>query len=155
MSKALGEQLAWRLSEELSLSLTVVRPGVIYGAFDSFLPMFRRLVEGRVAWIPYGLRIPLAYGGDVAEAISRCLEREGTDGRVYNLTGPDRPLQQLATSWIEAGGKISRFRIPVPVPVRLSYSSERAASELGWTQRSFSDALTETFAMESAASPQG
>lgn len=151
VSKLLGERAARRLAAQYSMALTVVRPGQLYGAFDAILPTIRRLLHGPIAFIPYGLRIPMAYGRDVARAIVRCLEKDDAIGATFNLTGPDRPSQDFAQAWREAGGHVARIRIPVPVPIHFTYNSERAAAELNFTHTPFRDALRETFAIEADA----
>ena len=148
-SKLGGEKLACRLARELSLDLTIVRPGQLYGAFDSLIPMIRPLL--RIGLVPSGLRIPLAYGGDVAEAIVGCLENDETIADVYTLSGPDRSAREFAGAWRAAGGRIARFVIPIPIPIRFSYDTTRAVTRLKWRQKPFLDALKETFAIEAAA----
>jgi nucleoside-diphosphate-sugar epimerase len=148
-SKLLAERVALRLKEELSLDLTIVRPGQLYGAFDSFLPMVRRIL--RIGLVPLGLRIPLAYGGDIAEAIACCLEDDATIGDVYTLAGPDRSAREFARAWRAAGGPMAPFQIPLPIPIRFRYDTTRAVTRLNWQQRPFLAALEETFAIEAAA----
>src|SRR5262249_62087875 len=116
VSKLLGERAARRLAAQYSMALTVVRPGQLYGAFDAILPTIRRLLHGPIAFIPYGLRIPMAYGRDVARAIVRCLEKDDTIGATFNLTGPDRPSQDFPPAWGEAGGPLPKIRLPRPFP---------------------------------------
>jgi nucleoside-diphosphate-sugar epimerase len=151
VSKLLGERAARRLAAQYSIGLTVVRPGQLYGAFDAFLPTIRRLWQGPIAFVPYGFRIPMAYGRDVATAIVRCLEKDDTTGSTFNLTGPDRPWQDLVQAWREAGGHVGRIRVRIPVPIHFTYNSERAAAELNFSHTPFRDALRETFAIEADA----
>jgi nucleoside-diphosphate-sugar epimerase len=148
-SKLRAEQIASRLAPDLSVDLTIVRPGQLYGAFDSTIPMIRPFL--RIGLVPLGLRIPLAYGGDVAEAIVTCLETDETIGDIYTLAGPDRSAREFADAWRAAGGRIARFTIPIPIPIRFSYDTTRAVARLGWRHRPFLDALKETFAIEAAA----
>src|SRR3989454_672453 len=82
VSKALSEQLAWRLAARYSLELTAVRPCAIYGAFDpNFTAVFRRLVGFPLTVMPALVHLPLVYAGDVAGAIARALERPVSIGR--------------------------------------------------------------------------
>jgi nucleoside-diphosphate-sugar epimerase len=151
VSKLLGERAARRLALAYSLALTVVRPGQLYGAFDALLPTIRRLLQRPITFVPYGLRIPMAYGGDVAKAIVRCLEKDDTIGGTFNLTGPDRSAQSFVQAWREAGERVGRLRVPIPLPIHFTYNSERAGTELNFTHTSFRDALRETFAIEATA----
>jgi nucleoside-diphosphate-sugar epimerase len=151
ISKALSEQLAWRLAAEHGVELTTVRPCGIYGAFDpNFIPMYRRLVEGRVYIKLLGTKCPLVYAGDVAEGIALCLERPVATGKAYNLTGDLEPLRHFVDAWPTAGGATGRVALPVPLPVRISafYDNSSAKRDLGWTNRSYHDGLRDMFALE-------
>jgi len=149
ISKALSEQLAWRLAKEHGLELTTIRPGAIYGAFDTnFMAMFKRFLGLPITVFPVLLRLSLVYGGDVAEAIALALEKPIAVGKAYNTTGDDRPISEFVDAWKSAGGKTPWLTLPVPVPVRQSFDHSRATRDLGWKNRSFLDALRETFALE-------
>jgi dihydroflavonol-4-reductase len=149
ISKALSEQLAWRLAAQHGLELTTIRPCAIYGAFDgNFMPMFKRLVGFPITVFPVLLHLPLVYGGDVAEAIALALEKPISIGKAYNTTGEDRPISKFVQAWKAAGGKTALLTIPLPVPVRQSFDHTRATRDLGWKNRPFIDALRETIALE-------
>jgi nucleoside-diphosphate-sugar epimerase len=152
ISKALSEQLAWALAAERDLALTTVRPCAIYGAFDpNFTRVFRRLIEWPVTVMPAWFRLALVYGGDVADGIARALERPASAGRAYNLTGDDLTVWEFAGAWRSAGGRAARLMLPIPVPAARMYDTTRARTELGWRNRTFVDALRETFALEAQA----
>lgn len=156
LSKALSEQLAWRLSREHGLELTTVRPCGIYGAFDvNFMRAFKRLVAPRVSVFPVCLRLPLVYAGDVAEAIALALERPMSVGKAYNITGEDRDLSEFVEAWRDAGGRTARLLIPIPLPYRQSFDHSRARIDLGWYNRSYADGLRETLALESRPGAMG
>jgi dihydroflavonol-4-reductase len=151
ISKALSEQLAWRLGEQHGIALTTVRPCGMYGAFDpTFLSVYRRLVEGPVAFKVLGTRCPLVYAGDVAEGIVLCLERPVAVGKAYNLTGDVDELRPFVEAWWAAGGRGGKVKLPLPLPVRLSprFDSSSAKGDLGWRNRSYLEGLKETFALE-------
>jgi nucleoside-diphosphate-sugar epimerase len=149
ISKALSEQVAWRLAAERGLELTTVRPCAIYGAFDpNFTRIFRRLAGAPVTVMPALMRLPLVYAGDVAEAIALALERPVSIGRAYNVTGDDTTVWDFARAWREAGGPAARVMLPVPVPFARGYDISRAREDLGWRNRPFLAALRETFALE-------
>lgn len=128
VSKLLGERAARRLAMAYSMALTVVRPGQLYGAFDALLPTIRRLLQRPIVFVPHGLRIPMADGGDVAKAIVRCLEEDDTMGGTFNLTGSDRSAQTFVQAWREAGGRVGRLRVPIPVPIPV-HLQQRACCE--------------------------
>lgn len=154
ISKALSEQLAWRVAER-GLDLTVIRPGAIYGAFDpNFTTVFKRITAVPylgVGLVPMFTRIPLVYAGDVAEAIALALENPIAIGRAYNVTGEDLTLRDFANAWRQAGGRCGSVGIPLPAPIRDAFDNSLAKKELGWRNRPFVEALRETFALEHRA----
>lgn len=155
ISKALSEQLAWRVAER-GLDLTVIRPGAIYGAFDpNFTTVFKRITAVPylgIGLVPMFTRIPLVYAGDVAEAIALSLENPVSIGRAYNITGEEGlTLRDFANAWRQAGGRCGSFGIPLPAPIRDSFDNALAKKDLGWRNRPFVEALRETFALEHRA----
>jgi dihydroflavonol-4-reductase len=152
ISKAVSEQVAWRLAKQYGLQLTTVRPCGIYGAFDpNFMAIFKHLLSLPITVFPVWLHLPLVYAGDVAEAIALALEKPVAIGKAYNITGDDLPIEDFAQAWKEAGGTSPWLTIPLPVPVRQSFDHSRATRDLGWRNRPFIDALRETRALESQA----
>ncbi len=143
-TKAQGEALAWQAAEKHGLEVTAVRPGYLYGRGAHVIKTFRNWLAGPVALIPCCRRIPLAYAADVAEAVSRCLERPVSIGQAYNLTGrEDLSWRDFANSWAAAGGPTARIKVPVPRVAQHRYDTSRAVSDLEWTNTSFVDALSE------------
>src|SRR5919197_3494722 len=152
LSKAVSEQLAWRLAAQHGLELTVVRPCAIYGAFDpNFTGVFRRLVGFPVTVLPALSPLPLVYAGDVAEAIARALERPVAIGHAYNVTGDEATMWEFARAWREAGGRSALVQLPLPVPWRRAYDITQAREDFGWRNRPFGAALRETFGLERGA----
>ncbi len=148
-SKALSEQLAWRLAGEHGLTLTTVRPSAIYGAFDpNFTAVFKWLARWPLTVMPALTRIALVYAGDVAEAIALALESPASPGRAYNVTGEDVTVWQFASAWRAAGGSLTPLMVPIVVPITRWFDHERARRELGWRNRPLVDALRDSFARE-------
>lgn len=111
-SKTAGEAAL----QEAGLALTLLRPSVIFGAEDRFLNTFARL-QALAPVIPLAgsdARFQPVWVEDVASAIVRCLERDDTVGRVYELAGPQTytlsQLVRLAGRW--SGHE--RPQIPLP-----------------------------------------
>ncbi|HVO26165.1 MAG TPA: SDR family NAD(P)-dependent oxidoreductase [Candidatus Margulisiibacteriota bacterium] len=155
ISKAVSEQVAWRLAQQYDLQLTTVRPCAIYGAFDpNFMAVFKRLLSLPVTIFPMWLHLPLVYAGDVAEAIALALEKPIATGQAYNVTGDDLPIEEFLQAWKGAGGPSPWLMIPLPVPVRQSFDHRRATRDLGWHNRPFIDALCETLRLEGQGSEQ-
>jgi nucleoside-diphosphate-sugar epimerase len=152
ISKARSEQLAWQLAAQRRLQLTTVRPCAIYGAFDpNFTAVIKRILSLPISLFPTWLQLPLVYAGDVAEAIALVLERPVSIGKAYNLTGDPLDLWDFLRAWRHAGGRSPWLTIPVPLPVRQSFDHSRATRDLGWHNRSYVQALRETFAIESSS----
>jgi nucleoside-diphosphate-sugar epimerase len=153
ISKALSEQLAWRLAAEHDLDLTTIRPCAIYGANDpNFMSVFRWLVWPPVTIVPVWTGMPFVYAGDVAEAIALSLEKPVSIGKAYNVTGDDSTVWEFVESWGKAGGQLPWLRLPLPVPFVRGFDHTRATHDLGWKNRSLVDGLRETIAIEAGPS---
>jgi nucleoside-diphosphate-sugar epimerase len=154
VSKTRAENEARAICARLGIALTTVRPNGIYGAFDysGFTYWFRRLVSLRLAApFPANMRLDLVYAGDVAEAIAACLERPETAGKTYNLAGDGGSAWEFARAWSEAGGKRSRWLIPVPLPLFQRFDCRRAREDLGWRQRSLVEGIRDLLRIEAQA----
>ena len=152
VSKALSEQLAWRLARERGLALTTVRPCAIYGAFDpNFTRILERLLSLPVTVVPVGLHLPLVYAGDVAEAIALALESAVAQGRAYNTTGDDATFREVIRAWEAAGGRKALVKIPLPTPFRQSFDHRRATRDLGWHNRPLVEGFRDTLARRAQA----
>jgi nucleoside-diphosphate-sugar epimerase len=116
--------------------------------------VFRRVIGFPVSIMPGSLRLALVYAGDVADAIARALERPASVGRAYNVTGDDLPLREFVHAWREAGGPTGSVLLPIPVWMSRMFDNRRAERELGWRNRTFVEALRETFALERGGTPQ-
>jgi nucleoside-diphosphate-sugar epimerase len=151
VSKARAEVRAWELADELGLALTTLRPCLIYGAFDAnFMPFLRALLSPPVSVVPAGLRLPMVYAGDVAEAVALALERDVAIGRAYNITDDPGTFWSFCAAWRSAGGRTPRLVLPLPVPFHRRFDARRAAMDLGWRPRPLVEGLRETFALEAA-----
>lgn len=114
-SKAAGEAVL----AQAGLSLTVLRPSVIFGANDQFLNLFARL-QGVFPVMPLAgadSRLQPVWVNDVADAIVACLLRHDTAGRTFELAGPTTyslaELVRLAGRW--SGHARPVFGLPAPL----------------------------------------
>jgi uncharacterized protein YbjT (DUF2867 family) len=89
-TKGQGEAVALAAAAD-GLAATSFRPSVIFGPGDSFFNRFARLLK----WLPGPFPLACAdarfapvYVGDVVEAILHVLECPGSQGRTYELCGP-------------------------------------------------------------------
>ena len=72
-------------------SVVIVRPSIVFGAEDNFLNKFGAMATMAPALPLIGggeTKFQPVYVGDVAEAIARCVERDDTAGRTFELGGP-------------------------------------------------------------------
>jgi uncharacterized protein YbjT (DUF2867 family) len=85
-SKAAGEAIV----KNSGLEYTIFRPSVIFGAGDSFLNTFARLLKIMPRfYLGYGhAKFQPVHIGDVAEAFVRALSDATTFGKTYDLVGP-------------------------------------------------------------------
>ncbi|MBX6321241.1 MAG: complex I NDUFA9 subunit family protein [Rhodospirillaceae bacterium] len=112
-TKAQGE-LAVR---ELVPSARIARPSVVFGPEDAFFNRFAAMAQFAPALPLIGggaTRLQPVYVGDVADALLRMVEDEGTQGRTYELGGPRiytfRQLMELMLH------ELGRRRMLVSVP---------------------------------------
>lgn len=118
----------------------ILRPGTIFGREDHFLNRFAMMarflpalpilgaspldifqISAGCPWVDreamQGVSFQPVYVGDVAQAITKVLEKTDSDDRIFELTGPAvyscRALMQLILLWSR------RRRWLVPVPLKL------------------------------------
>jgi len=103
-SKGAGEDLAHQAE---GLSVTSVRPSVIFGRGDGFFNRFASLLEMAPGVFPLACpdaRFAPVWVGDVCEAIARALDDPKTIGRRYDLCGPRvfrlEELVEQTANWI-------------------------------------------------------
>lgn len=103
---------------------TVFRPGVVFGAGDSFFNMFAGMtlmspilpVIGAPLWPPGGggPKMQPVYAGDVAEVMARALCETGHAGKTYSLGGPAvYTFRELMALVLRVTG---RRRVLAPMP---------------------------------------
>lgn len=139
-SKQASEDLAFRLSEELGIATTAVRPGGIYGARDhNMTPYFEKLMKLPVLPLPQ-FKVPFVYAGDVAEAVVGALKNDDSAGRAYLTAGRSESLVDFFKAYRAARGK-GAFVVPITPEFGLSVDCSRAAQDLGFSNVPYEEGL--------------
>lgn len=150
VSKASAEREAWRIAERHGIDLSVARPSGVYGAHDhsGLMPWIRRLAAvPLITAFPAYLHVPMVYVADLAEAMLRMLERPLASGRAYNVAGdPAISFWQIFRAYREASGAGPQLVLPIPVPLRYAYSTERARRDLDFVSRPPEEAFADMLA---------
>jgi uncharacterized protein YbjT (DUF2867 family) len=107
-SKAAGEAAL----RESGLDVTILRPSVMFGAGDHLLNLFASLQRSApvVPLAAADARLQPVWVDDVAEAISRCLARPETTGRIYECAGPQ---EMTLAELVRLAGEYSGHPRPV------------------------------------------
>lgn len=145
MTKLAAEERAWSLARELDLTLTVLRPGPIYGSRDpKWTARLLRSLNRPLAFAPT-VGVPLVHAGDVARVVVRALEGGGA-GRAYNVTGAPTPLREILATFLRLGGGRAKL-LPLPVPLWVGYDTSAARRDLGLTLRSLEEGVAEVLSV--------
>jgi nucleoside-diphosphate-sugar epimerase len=89
----------------------------------------------------------VVHAEDVAEAVALALEKPSLAcGKAYNLQGTSISLWRVVEAYRRAGGRASRWTIPVPFPYLLRYDDQLVRRELDWHPRSFDDVCRDALA---------
>jgi 2-alkyl-3-oxoalkanoate reductase len=113
-TKLRQELLLWKYHRDHGFPLTVLRPGVIYGAGGPAM-------SGRVGLNLFGIflylgrnnKLPLTYVDNCADAIIYAMKSDGTDGQAYNVVDDDIPS---AWAFLKRYRKNVAKSITVPLP---------------------------------------
>jgi uncharacterized protein YbjT (DUF2867 family) len=120
-SKARGEALLREAAGRLGLSVSLLRPSVIFGAGDRFLNVFAQLqaVFPVMPLAGAGARFQPVWVGDVAQAVVRCLQNDARPAagqvQVVECAGPQ--VFTLAELVRIAGRLGSQARPVLPLPM--------------------------------------
>lgn len=147
ISKAMAEQEAWRLAQQLGLQLSTIRPYAIFGAFDqhSFSYWFEWLMRWPlIAPYPVGLNLPMVYAGDLARATLAVLANSACAGEAFNVGGEQTDFWHFYNVWAQAGGPHPPLRLPLPVPFKRQYDDSKIRRMTGWQPRPLLDSCRET-----------
>ncbi len=140
LSKARGEALAWRLAAELGLSLTVLRPGPIYGPRDTKMTaMYAGWMRRRWMLAPT-VKLPHVHASDVAGAVAGAIQNPDSIGKAYNVTGVNASIFEALTVWKRLTGAGPRL-FPLPLPLTMGFDDSDAVRDLGFSARSLEEGI--------------
>jgi nucleoside-diphosphate-sugar epimerase len=141
-SKSIAEARAQELAATLNLSLTILRPGPIYGSKDTrFTARLLQKLENRLVFGP-GVGIPMVHAGDVAGAVAGAIQNPASIGNAYNLAGP--PVSMGAVLQCLKGlAKRGPVILPLWTPFWVGYTTTAAKQDLGFKVRELGEGLQE------------
>ncbi len=116
-SKGLGEQAVTKAFP----GVTIMRPSIVFGPEDNFFNRFAGLARILPVLPLIGgghTRFQPVYAGDIAQAVTRILDDNGTRGQIYELGGPNVVSFREILTFILA--TINRQRALVPIPFGLA-----------------------------------
>jgi NADH dehydrogenase len=100
---------------------TVLRPSIVFGPEDQFFNRFARMARMSPALPLIGgghTKFQPVYVGDVADAVMAVIDRNDSQGKTYELGGPEiRSFRELMVLMLE---EIGRRRLLVPVPFAIA-----------------------------------
>jgi nucleoside-diphosphate-sugar epimerase len=128
-SKLAGERLLERMVDQVGVTVTVVRPGWIYGPRDaaSFGRLARAVEEGHMFLVGSGdNHLPLIYVRDAANGLLLASEAPSANGRAYVLVNDERVTQRqfLGAVASELGVPAPARHVPYALVLRLGAVSE-------------------------------
>jgi NADH dehydrogenase len=112
-SKAAGEQAVLKAFPEA----TILRPSIVFGPEDGFFNRFAAMarISPVLPLIGGGhTKFQPVYVGDVADAIMKVLENPTTQGKTYELGGPQVYSFKEIMELVLAETRRKRFLVPVP-----------------------------------------
>ncbi len=98
----------------------IIRPSIVFGPEDNFFNQFAAMarISPVLPLIGGGhTRFQPVFVGDVAEAIARLVSSAATDGKVYELAGPETKSFRELLEYVLAETGRKRLLLPLPFPV--------------------------------------
>ena len=113
-TKLVQEKLVRDAAAKHGWSLTVVRPGIIFGR-DNLFNCNLGMQPSRRLWVRTGAwgRQPLTYVENCAEAIVLCAEKDQAAGQTFNVVDDDLPSQRAFMNALRRREKTRPFVLPV------------------------------------------
>ncbi|HVL01777.1 MAG TPA: SDR family NAD(P)-dependent oxidoreductase [Dongiaceae bacterium] len=144
-TKQTSEALAWELANRYGIALTTLRPTAVYGARDyNFMRPIYRLLKLPVLPMP-SVSFPIVYAGDVANAVAGALGNDASGGQAYNVGGADIQVADFMKALAQVVPDAPKV-LALPLPVHVRVDNRKAERDLGFRNRSFTEALREVVA---------
>lgn len=146
-TKQISEVLAWELAKKYGMSLTTLRPSIVFGARDkNFLAKIYKWLSRPLVVIP-SVSLPLVFAGDVADSVAAALSNDCSIDESYNVCGDSRQLADFISVLQDM-----LPRKPVSMMCRLPFSvkadSSKAERDLQFKSRPFRSSLREILSEE-------
>lgn len=146
-SKALAEALAWSEAARLSLQLTSLRPGPVYGSRDTkLMPRLLRRLRGPLLPVP-SVGLPFVHAADVALGVVGALSSPASVGEAYNVCGPPEALSRVFSDLVALRGRGPRV-LSIPLPLWVGFDTRKAERDLGFRARNLSAGLREALELD-------
>ena len=130
----LEAELAVTAAAANGLSISVVRPGAIYGEGDMrFLRLFRAIQQHRFAMVGSGeTRLHMVHVDDLVRGILLAGERPEAHGEAFIIAGPEAPtLNEIAASVADAvGARRPTLHVPVWPVYAAAWLCEKVCARL-------------------------
>lgn len=119
---------------ESGLAWTVLRPSILFGEGDHVFTLLAEMAEKAPLMPLIGegeMKLQPLWVGDLARIVDRCLGDKATEGRVYELGGPEHiTYRQMLEAAMDASGHRHAL---LPIPVAMMKFLARG---MEWTMRS-------------------
>jgi nucleoside-diphosphate-sugar epimerase len=123
-SKILAEQIVWRFQQQRRLTVSVIRPAMMYGPGDrAFLGRIIPLLRaGKLRFVgDPSTCLPLVHVQDVANAVVFAATRPDACGEAFNVVNPEQVSQKDFLNTIAS--LIDAAPVTKRVPYRLAYGA--------------------------------
>ena len=100
-------------------SATILRPSLVFGPEDKFFNRFASMAR-LLPFLPVfagSSRFQPVYVGDVADAVMAALQRTDTEGKIYELGGPEVVTFEALMAWIVAEIRRPRRLVHIPMSI--------------------------------------
>lgn len=144
-TKQTSEALAWEMARHHSLDVTSLRPTAVYGARDfNFTRPVYKLLGLPLLPMP-SIAFPIVYAGDVADAVVGALKNDASIGQAYNVGGENIQVAEFMKALHDVYPDSPKV-LALPLPIGVKIDNSKAARDLGFHNRPFTEGLREVVA---------